>query len=197
MMSNYRVILASNSPRRKELLAEIVPRKKIIVIGSNVKEKVKQGEDAVSFSLRMAKEKARDVIKKRADKMQNVSVVIGADTIAVFDNKIIGQPICRDNAVSILRKLSGRCHEIITGVAVFVVKKNKFITFTVKSTVWMHKLSDEIIEKYVASGEPMDKAGAYAIQGMGKLLIKRFEGSYTNIIGLPVDELRAVLLGIS
>jgi len=196
-MSNYRVILASNSPRRKELLAEIVPRKKIIVIGSNVKEKVKQGEDAVSFSLRMAKEKARDVIKKRADKMQNVSVVIGADTIAVFDNKIIGQPICRDNAVSILRKLSGRCHEIITGVAVFVVKKNKFITFTVKSTVWMHKLSDEIIEKYVASGEPMDKAGAYAIQGMGKLLIKRFEGSYTNIIGLPVDELRAVLLGIS
>ncbi len=197
MMSNYRVILASNSPRRKELLAEIVPRKKIIVIGSNVKEKVKQGEDAVSFSLRMAKEKARDVIKKRADKMQNVSVVIGADTIVVFDNEIIGQPMCRDNAVCILRKLSGQCHEVITGVAVFVVKKNKFITFTVKSTVWMHKLSDEMIEKYVASGEPMDKAGAYAIQGMGKLLIKRFEGSYTNIIGLPVDELRAVLLGIS
>jgi septum formation protein len=197
MMSNYRVILASNSPRRKELLAEIVPRKNIIVIGSNVKEEVKQGEDAVSFSLRMAKEKARDVIKKRADIMQNVSVVIGADTIAVFDNKIIGQPICRDNAVSILRKLSGRCHEVITGVAIFMVKKNKFITFTVKSTVWMHKLSDEMIEKYVASGEPMDKAGAYAIQGMGKILIKRFEGSYTNIIGLPVDELRAVLLGIS
>lgn len=196
-MSNYRVILASNSPRRKELLAEIVPRKKIIVIGSNVKEKVKQGEDAVSFSLRIAKEKARDVIKKRAVTMQNVSVVIGADTIAVFDNKIIGQPICRDHAVSILRKLSGRCHEVITGVAIFVVKKNKFITFTVKSTVWMHKLSDETIEKYVASGEPMDKAGAYAIQGMGKILIKRFEGSYTNIIGLPVDELRAVLLGIS
>ncbi len=197
MISNYRVILASNSPRRKELLAEIVPRKNIIVIGSNVKENVKQGEDAVSFSLRIAKEKAKDVIKKRAATVQTAAVVIGADTIVVLDNKIIGQPGCRGNAVSILQKLSGRCHEVITGVAVFVVKKNKFITFAKKSTVWMHKLSDAMIQKYVASGEPMDKAGAYAIQGMGKILVKRFEGSYTNIIGLPVDELRAVLLGIS
>ncbi len=192
-MNQSKTILASNSPRRKELLSEIIPSEKFTVIGSSIQEKMRQGEDAESFSMRVAEEKARDVIRRQAGRISGVSVVIGADTVILFDDEIIGQPRDRGDAVRILRRLSGHCHEVITGVALLLVKENRSIRFAVRSRVWMQKLSDEIIEEYTKSGEPMDKAGAYAIQGTGRNLIEKFEGSYTNIVGLPIDELRETL----
>ncbi len=192
-MNQSKVILASNSPRRKELLSRILPLEQFVIIGSNIQEKVKEDESAESFSTRMAEEKARDVARKHVDGIENASVVIGADTVVLLEEEIIGQPSDRDDAIRILRRLSGHSHEVITGVAIFLVEENRTIEFAVRSEVWMKELSDETIEKYVESGEPMDKAGAYAIQGVGRDLIEKFEGSLTNIIGLPVEELREVL----
>lgn len=192
-MNQSKVILASNSPRRKELLSRILPAERFVIIGSSIQEKAKEDESAESFSTRMAKEKVKDVARKHVDGIKNASAVIGADTVVLFEKEIIGQPSDRDDAIRILRRLSGHSHEVITGVAIFLVKENRAIEFAVRSEVWMKELSDETIEKYVESGEPMDKAGAYAIQGIGKDLIEKFEGSLTNIIGLPVEELKEAL----
>ena len=195
-MKHIKVVLASSSPRRKELLAEIIRPEEFMVIDSNITEKIRDGEDAESFSLRMAVEKASYVIRDYSDRIDDALVVIGADTVILFDNEIIGQPKDRPDAIRILRKLSGHCHEVITAVVLLLIKENREVKFAVRSKVWMKEISDEVIEDYIESGEPMDKAGAYAIQGIGKNLIERFEGSYTNIIGLPVDELKEALLKI-
>jgi septum formation protein len=188
-----KIVLASSSPRRKELLSKIIPEHEFIVIESNIQEKILEGENAESFCMRIAEEKARDVIKKHKGDISDKAIVIGADTVILFDNEIIGQPKDKNDAKKILEKLSGKKHEVITGIAIISVNENKIIKFTVKSTVWIKKLSDEEILEYINSDEPMDKAGAYAIQGLGKNLIEKFEGSYTNIIGLPIDELRQAL----
>jgi len=188
-----KIVLASNSPRRRELLAQIISPEEFMVIGADIQEKIIQGEDGESFSIRMAEKKARAVIEKYKNSYKSISVVIGADTVILFNHEIIGQPQNTTDAIHILKRLSGHCHTVITGVAVFLLQENKVIKFTVKSKVWMHKLSDGVIKRYVNSNEPMDKAGAYAIQGMGRQLIEKIEGSYTNIIGLPLDELKQVL----
>ena len=122
-----------------------------------------------------------------------IGAVIGADTVVLFRGRIIGQPQDSEDAIRILKMLSGECHEVITGVAVLYPASGQIAGFVVRSKVWMHELSTEVIEDYVRTGEPLDKAGAYAIQGKGGRLVARYEGSYTNIIGLPVDELKEAL----
>ena len=191
------IILASKSPRRKELFAQIIPETDFIVIGSDVSEEILPGEDAESYSIRIAEEKARDVIARHKEKIEEASLVIGADTIVSLDNEIIGQPKDNTDAKRILKKLSKRCHTVITGVVIILTGGNPAIKFAVRSKVWFKELSCEIIEEYVNSLEPMGKAGAYAIQGGGRDLIERYEGSYSNIVGLPVEEIREVLSKIS
>jgi septum formation protein len=188
-----KILLASKSPRRRQLLKEIVSAENILVAGSDVSEDHKRDESADVFCLRIAKEKAKDVWVKYHGRREDIDAVVGADTVILFRGKIFGQPEDGDDAIRILKQLSGRCHEVITGVAVIFPEMSSVSTFVVRSKVWMHKLSVEKIKDYVATGEPLDKAGAYAIQGKGRGLVARYEGSYSNIVGLPVDELRKVL----
>ena len=192
-MKSSKIILASNSPRRKELLAKIISEDEFIAIGCNIREKILRGENAEKYCLRIAEAKTKNIIKRYKNRISGAIVVIGADTIISLNNEIIGQPKDKEDAQRILEKLSGKCHEVLTGVAIVMVNQKWTIRFCVRSNVWLKKLSKKAIMDYVESSEPMDKAGAYAIQGIGKKLVKKFNGSYTNIIGLPVEELRDIL----
>jgi septum formation protein len=192
-MKHPEIILASNSPRRKELLREMLPQTDFTVIGSNIPEKPHRNEDGETFCLRMAEEKARFVATTRASQTSKDAIVIGADTIIWFNKEIIGQPRDTKDATRILEKLSGHCHEVITGVAVLCAMQEPATQFAVSTKVWFRNLDHQMIEEYTDSGEHIGKAGAYAIQSAGRDLIEKIKGSYTNVIGLPVDELKEVL----
>ncbi len=173
-----KVILASSSPRRRELmtLAEI----KYDVCIKNVDETVPAGilpEDAVKMT---ARKKASAVAQLNDD-----AIVVGADTVVVYNNQIIGKPKDKDDAVKILRMLSGKEHEVITGVC--LVHNKKAEIFSCTSKVKFYDLTEEEIRHYVAGGEPMDKAGAYGIQGKGCVFVEKIEGDYFNIVGLPIS----------
>jgi septum formation protein len=179
------LILASASPRRQELLrnAEI----SFTVQPANVDETPLSGERPKDCAERLAREKAVAVHKERLG-----DFVLGADTIVVVDGAILGKPADAADAARMLRLLSGRGHEVITGVCLIrpvgsgqgpVVREDVRSEVT---RVAMCELSDEDIRDYVASGEPMDKAGAYAIQGIASRWITRIEGDYANVVGLPV-----------
>lgn len=143
--------------------------------------------------MRMAQEKAANAWAKYRNKSRGIYTVIGADTVVLFKGAMIGQPRDTDDAIRILRKLSGRGHDVVTGVAIYSTVSACFTTFVVRSRVWMNVLTERTIADYVATGEPLDKAGAYAIQGRGRRLVARYEGSYSNIVGLPVSELKNAL----
>jgi septum formation protein len=192
-MHETKILLASRSARRAELLRRVFPSERIIVIGSDISENRRKGERVETFCKRVAQEKAADVWGRYAGQRSDIAAVVGADTVILFRGRVIGQPEDSDEAIRILKQLSGKCHEVITGVAVLFPRPDRFTTFIVKSKVWMHKLGIETIEDYVATGEPLDKAGAYAIQSKGRSLVERYEGSYTNIVGLPLEELKRVL----
>ncbi|QPJ61090.1 MAG: septum formation inhibitor Maf [Candidatus Nitronauta litoralis] len=176
-----KLILASKSPRRSELLTqagitfEVVPAEVDEITDPNlpIHENIKN----------LAALKAKWVANNNPD-----AFVLGADTVVVLDNQIIGKPRDRQDARQILSRLSGNEHQVVTGYAL-ISPDSQIFSDTVTSAVSFHKLNQETIEDYIESGEPMDKAGAYAIQGLGKQLIKGYEGSYTNIVGLPVDEI--------
>ena len=192
-MRPLKLLLASKSPRRKELLKRIIPADQIVVCSSNISEYRKQDEPVDAFCMRVAKAKARLVWDRYPGQRAEIAAVIGADTIVFFRQEVIGQPKDDQDAIRILKKLSGHGHEVITGVAVFFPSLTRFTTFAVKSKVWMREMGEAAIEDYVATGEPLDKAGAYAIQGVGRKFVERYEGSYTNIMGLPIDELKEIL----
>jgi septum formation protein len=192
-MHDALIILASKSPRRERLLKRIVPSEMVRVAGSSITETRRRRESAETFCQRVAQEKAEDIWGRYAGRWSNVTAVIGADTVIFFRGKVIGQPKNKEDAMRILKRLSGQCHEVIIGVAVLFTGSDRIMKFVVKSKVWLHNLSREVIEDYVATGEPLDKAGAYAIQGRGRKLVARYEGSYSNIVGLPIDELRSAL----
>jgi septum formation protein len=187
------VLLASKSPRRKKLLRKLLPSSRIEVLYSEIPENRQKYERVDAFCKRIAGKKVAVAWSKYGRKRSNVTAVVGADTVVRLRGQIIGQPKDCEDAVRILNKLSGQSHEVITGVAVFSPSSNRFATFVVKSKVWMRKLSPGMIQEYVAIGESLGKAGAYAIQGKGRKLVARYEGSYSNIVGLPVNELKAVL----
>lgn len=174
-------ILASKSPRRKELLKEIIDDFKIIP--SNVDE-FKYSLDQLSLvkALEIAKDYPSDVI-------------ISADTIVILDNKVFGKPQSEEEAYDMLTSLSNKMHEVKTIYTIY--RENPHISHTkvVTSKVYFNDLSDELIKSYIASKSPLDKAGAYGVQDNSKFnIISHIEGSYTNIVGLPVDELREDLL---
>lgn len=180
------VVLASASPRRRELLRTLCAD--FGTAPSGVDETLPPGpptEAAVQVALR----KARAV----AAGLRQGVVVLGADTLVVVDGEALGKPVDSADARRMLRRLRGREHVVVTGVAVVDTATGREATDAVVSRVRMADYSDAAIEAYVASGEPLDKAGAYAIQGQGGRLVERLEGSWSNVVGLPVEATRALL----
>jgi septum formation protein len=177
--------MASASPRRRELLARLV--REFHVVPSEVEESLAQPvcPDAVAA---LALRKAQAVAPRVS------GVVLAADTVVVIDGEPLGKPTDADEARAMLRRLRGRPHTVITGLAVVDAGVHRAETAAVVSEVLMRDYADSVIEDYVASGEPLDKAGAYAIQGVGGGLVGGWIGSYSNIVGLPL-EATAGLLG--
>jgi septum formation protein len=171
------LILASRSPRRAELLS--AAGIEFTVRPADIDETPLPDEDARAYVLRVSREKAEAVPTAPEE------TVLAADTTVVIDGEILGKPADFADAANMLRKLSGCRHEVITGICLRRGAK-EFSAVSV-TAVWFSPLTDEEIDAYVQSGEPMDKAGAYAIQGLASLLIPRIEGSYANVVGLPVD----------
>jgi septum formation protein len=188
-----RVILASASPRRRQLLARVLPRGSFTCVKSRIREKPLINEPPRRFALRMAEAKARGVAGRIRLANGRTAIVLAADTVIDLAGKIIGQPLDPKHARAILGRLSGRRHYVITGLAFIRLPDEKRIRLSVTSSVWMKQLDRATIERYVKSGEPMDKAGAYGIQGIGKRLVRKRRGSYSNIVGLPLQEVRKIL----
>lgn len=172
-------ILASGSPRRKELLSLIIPEYEVLVSGCE--EFVPEGTPAEKVPAILAEQKALAVVKLRPE-----DTVIGSDTVVVLGGEIFGKPKDKAHAHSMLRALSGKKHFVYTGVA--VAEKGSVRSFVQKTEVEFYELSDETIDNYIATGEPMDKAGAYGIQGKGSVLVKGITGDYFNVMGLPIAE---------
>ncbi len=180
------IILASTSPRRRELLRQIGIR---FTSGpADVDERVRPGEPPETYAVRVAVDKAR-VAAGRA----GTGIVIAADTIVVSGSEILGKPVNAQDAERMLMMLSGNAHRVITGLAVMDASAGKLLTGTSVTDVWFRDLSAEEIASYISSGEPLDKAGAYGIQEKGALFVKRIEGCYFNIVGLPLSLLGELL----
>jgi len=177
------VILASQSPRRIELLKTVI--KNFRIVPSKIDEVCDTDLSPEENAILLGRKKATSVAK-----LHPHHLVIGADTLVVLENKIIGKPTDAENARQILRQLSGQEHKVITGVAVV---HSKIFSAVSISHVRIKALTRNEINSYVESGEPMDKAGAYAIQGEGSFLVESYSGSYSNIIGLPMDLLKDLL----
>ncbi len=180
------IILASGSPRRKEILANT--KLKFKVITSDIDETVLENEKPVQLVLRLALEKCMDVASKYSK-----DLVIGADTIVVLDNTILGKPKNEDEAFKMLSMLSDREHQVITGISIINLDNNKKIIDYVISNVKFKKLTEQDIRDYISTNEYKDKAGAYGIQGYGALLVEEIRGDYFNIVGLPISRLGDIL----
>src|SRR5450755_2593643 len=182
------LVLASASPRRQELLRnagiafEVQP--------AHIAEDPRRGETAKQCAERLASEKALAIASPRPN-----DCVLGADTVVVVDGQLLGKPSDADDAKRMLRRLSGREHQVITGVC--LVAGGKLSVASETTRVFVSQIDDREIADYVASGEPMDKAGAYAIQGIASRWIPRIEGDYSNVVGLPVALVFRMLRKIS
>lgn len=187
MDSAREIVLASASPRRRELLGQLGGPFRIVI--PDVEERPWPRESPASYALRNASDKARAVQAKLPAAAD--ATIIAADTIVVADGRILEKPADAADAARMLRELSGRTHQVITGL--IVLARGEERGRAVRTEVVFRPLQEAEIAAYVASGEPMDKAGAYAIQGGAGAFVQAVNGSYTNVVGLPVDELRALL----
>jgi septum formation protein len=178
------LILASTSPRRSELLRnagiafEVDP--------ADIHEEPVAGEAPIDYARRLARDKAKTVLTRHPD-----AVVLGADTVVVVDEHLLEKPANADDAARMLRLLSGRTHQVITGVCLLFADFE--CTEAEVTQVTFVRMSEQEIREYVASGEPMDKAGAYGIQGMASRWVERIEGDYFNVVGLPVARVYRML----
>ncbi|HEX7288412.1 MAG TPA: Maf family protein [Candidatus Angelobacter sp.] len=175
----HTLILASSSPRRQELLREAGIA--IEVHPAHILEEPKPGEAPLDYALRLAQEKAQAVAGKFPQRY-----VLGADTIVVVDQHLLEKPLDREDAARMLRLLSGRGHEVTTAVSL-VAPDGRTTTSACTTQVHFRRLEEEKIQQYIATNEPMDKAGAYAIQGGAARWTSRMEGDYSNVVGLPVQ----------
>ena len=177
-----RLVLASASPRRQELLRSAGIS--FIVQATNLPEIPRDGEAPRACAERLAREKAEAVSRERPD-----DYVLGADTIVVVDDQVLGKPRDEADAARMLGLLSGRTHQVITGVCLIGPRlgTGSVVVRSETTAVTMNPLTDDDIRHYVATGEPMDKAGAYAIQGLASRWIPRIEGDYFNVVGLPLS----------
>jgi septum formation protein len=173
------LVLASGSPRRKELLEQL--HLSFTVHVSSVEEIFDHTQSPYDIVMSLAVQKANDVAGQYRD-----AYVIGSDTVVVYDGKILGKPVDELEAEKMLHMLSGHTHEVVTGVA--VVHQGEAVTFYEKADVTFWELTKEEVTQYVKTGEPMDKAGAYGIQGLGAALVKKLEGDYYAVVGLPLSK---------
>lgn len=175
------IILASSSPRRKQLLEmtgiafEVIP--------SHIEEEGLYGETPYEHVMRLSREKAMKVGRKFRDRW-----ILGVDTIVFIDGEVLGKPRNKGDACLMLKKLSGKEHKVMTGFFIYHPTLNQSVDEVVESVVKIKELNDQEIQGYIKTGEPFDKAGAYAVQGIGMFMIEKVFGSYTNVIGLPVCE---------
>jgi septum formation protein len=182
-----RLILASRSPRRYELLKQM--GLDFDVVPSRIEEGgLFPGESPREHVLRLSEVKARDVGIQHPD-----AWVIGADTIVFVDGTALGKPKNREEAMEMLRQLSGKEHSVLTGFSVNHIGRGKTDQEAVQTSVKVKPLTEDEVRWYIGTGEPFDKAGAYAIQGIGSFMIESIRGSYTNVVGLPVCELIQML----
>ena len=172
------LVLGSRSPRRVQLLSEMGIKFRQAI--SQVDENPRPGEDPFACAVRLAEEKALDVARQ----LSSEEIVIGGDTVVVLDGAILGKPENRDHAIEILQLLSGKRHTVCTALAL-ANRKRALCSGAERTEVYFNAVTFSQIEIYVASGEPMDKAGAYGIQGMGGFLVDRIEGNLDNVVGLP------------
>ena len=181
-----RLILASKSPRRYELLKQV--GLDFDVIPSGIEEDYIKGESPRKHVLRLAEAKALDVGHQHPDRW-----IIGADTIVYVDHAILGKPKSREEAKKMPRRLSGKEHRVLTGFSVLHLEKGKRDREAVQTAVKVKKLTQTEVDWYIQTGEPFDKAGGYAVQGIGSFMIESIKGSYTNVVGLPICELIQML----
>lgn len=158
------------------------------VCPADIDESVLPGEDAAAYPLRIAMKKALAVAADQQD-----AIVIGADTTVIVDDDILGKPKSIEEARGILRQLSGREHIVVTGIGLVDTASQRTLSCTEQTIVYFHPLQETEIDAYLATGEPMDKAGAYGIQGLGALLVRKIEGDYFNVMGLPLSKLYRLL----
>lgn len=194
MSIQRKIILASASPRRAEILrnAGFV----FEVIATHIDESLRPDEQAPAFVQRLAEAKAEAVASRmNAEPAKNSCIIVAADTVVAVGGETLGKPGSADDARGMLRRLSGKWHEVLTGLAVMRMRgADRIQRGTVEKTrVEFAELSNAEIEEYIATGEPFDKAGAYAIQGRGGKFIPRIEGCYFNVMGLPLARLYAIL----
>jgi septum formation protein len=184
------LVLASASPRRKELLIQAGYEFK--VIPANVPEERRPGEDPTAFVTRLAQKKAQSVFDQLdSHASRDRLLVLGADTIVVIPEGILGKPRDSADATRMLRLLSGRTHQVVTGVC--LISKAKTEVAAEATSVTMREISEKEIAAYIATGEPMDKAGAYAIQGYAARWIPRIDGCYFNVVGLPLARVATMI----
>ena len=177
-----KIILASGSPRRREIFRKLGINFQYIT--SEIEEKFDENLSVYEQVVKLAAMKAYKVAN-----IYDEAFIVGADTVVYLENKIIGKPVDKVDAKNILKFLSGKMHEVITGVAI-VNKREKIIErFYEKTEVYFKELKDEFIDWYIETEEPMDKAGAYGIQGIGSLLVEKIYGDYDNVVGLPAGRI--------
>ncbi|MDO9537020.1 MAG: Maf family protein [Thermoplasmata archaeon] len=185
-MKGFGYILASASPRRIEMFKRMKPEG--MIISSNIEENISSEDSPIRIAMQNALAKALDVAKNHVD-----AIVTGTDTIVTIDKAILGKPKDQKDAVRILKILSGRAHRVITGVAIVNIRFNIQLVDFEFSEVTFKELSSEQIERYVMEKQPLDKAGAYGIQEIGTEFVESLEGSYENVMGLPVYLLTEML----
>ena len=180
------IILASASPRRKEILQNT--KLKFEIQKSEIEEAVFEEESPESMVVRLAYEKAFDVAENNRDKL-----VIGADTIVVLGDEVLGKPKDEEEAFDMIQKLSNKTHRVITGISLIHLKKGIVVNDYQISYVTFKDLSEDSIKDYINTKESLDKAGGYGIQGYGALLVDSIQGDYFNIVGLPISKLSDLL----
>lgn len=187
-----KIILASRSPRRAELLTLVGAHFEATPVA--VDEHAEAGERAEAHVLRLSEAKSRAARALRSEPASPGEVVyVGADTVVTIDRAILGKPEGSGEAEAMLARLSGRVHEVWTGLFVLDPADGRSAGGALRSIVKFARLDPEEIRRYVATGEPLDKAGAYAVQGYGSLFVEAIEGSYSNVVGLPLSYLRHLL----
>lgn len=182
--SNPKIVLASASPRRLELLGGL--KLSFEVIPADVDESFDPQMTPDQVVTTLACLKAEHVAHNKLNGDKDNNLVIGADTIVVLHDKILGKPNDQDEACAMLKMLAGNCHKVFTGVAIYNPKDGKQLVDYAISSVYIRQLADKEISAYVKTGEPLDKAGSYALQGSGSAFVEKIDGCFTNVIGLPM-----------
>jgi septum formation protein len=190
ILGERKLILASSSPRRKEILQREGIEFEIIHPSDIVEET--WSSDPVEHVLILSQDKAESV-----SSAVGAGIILGADTVVVLDGEILGKPTDLEDAFIILKKLSGRTHKVYTGLTLLNKYNGKIISDSDCTGVTFNRLEEQKITSYIATGEPMDKAGAYGIQGMGSFLVEKIDGNLDNVIGLPVGKLREMLASVT